>query len=880
MQNLWSDSDAKAAIAKYAAQGHRRGHGVARLHHAPAGRRAGAGAAWRRQHLGEDQGARHLRRRGRRAVRQGQRLGHGQDRAARPARGAPRADPRLYGLHELSDEDMVNVQRCNLLDSAAPNPSVETLFHAFLPHKFVDHTHANAVLALTDQPDGEALAREVYGARGVVVPYIMPGFGLAKAMKDAFDKNPKVEGLILLKHGIFSMGETAREAYERMIELVTLAEKRLAKAAATSSPAEAAGGARDAGRDRADPAWPLAAGQGRRPRGGARMVLDFRASPAILHFVNGEEMARYSQPGTVTPDHVIRTKAEPLIVPAPEAGKLDAFKGGQGGARHLRRRLSRLFRAQQRAAMPSKKELDPVPRLILVPGLGLFAMGASAKDAAVAADLAETMVEVITAAERLGTFQPFAKPTSSTWNTGRSSRPSSARAPRSRSRGTWPPSPAAARASARRRRPRSPAKAPKWSCSTATLQSEGLRRRLRRDRRGLGARRLRQVAATFGGVDIVVSNAGAAWQGRIGDVDDKVLRQSFELNFWATRPWRRTRCASCAPRGGRLPAVQRLQAGGEPGPGFRPLWPAQGRDAVPDAPIRARPRRRRHPLQRRQRRPHPHGPAHRRDDRQRSKARGAHEDDYMAGNLLSREVKADDVAQAFVSLALAHEDHRRGADGRRRQHRGGTALRNPHPCARLTPTVQDRSMTIKVVPSPAYRRPHDRHRCAQAAHARRGRRRSMPAWTTTPCSCCRARTSPTSSSSPSRQFRRLRGGRQLDRSASRSFAWIPPSPTSRTSTRRARRSRATTSRRMASLGNRLWHSDASFRVVPAKYSILSGRIVATEGGNTEFADMRAAYDALDAATKAEVEDLVCEHSLICSRGQIGFTEFLPDERGQ
>ncbi len=85
-------------------------------------------------------------------------------------------------------------------------------------------------------------------------------------------------------------------------------------------------------------------------------------------------------------------------------------------------------------------------------------------------------------------------------------------------------------------------------------------------------------------------------------------------------------------------------------------------------------------------------------------------------------------------------------------------------------------------------------------------------------------------------------------------------------------------RRMASLGNRLWHSDASFRAVPARYSLLSGRIVTTDSGNTEFADMRAAHDALDAATKAEVEDLICEHSLIYSRGQLGFAEFLPDER--
>ena len=85
-------------------------------------------------------------------------------------------------------------------------------------------------------------------------------------------------------------------------------------------------------------------------------------------------------------------------------------------------------------------------------------------------------------------------------------------------------------------------------------------------------------------------------------------------------------------------------------------------------------------------------------------------------------------------------------------------------------------------------------------------------------------------------------------------------------------------KRMAALGNRLWHTDASFRVIPARYSILSGRIVPAQGPNTEFADMRAAYDALDARTKAEIEDLVCEHSLIYSRGQLGFTEFLPDER--
>ena len=119
---------------------------------------------------------------------------------------------KLRARKELSDEDMVRVQRENLLDPAAPNPSVETLLHAFLPHKFVDHTHSTAVLSLVDQPDGEAICTEVYDKCASIVPYIMPGFALAQAAADVFEKTPGVEGLILHKHGIFTFGDTAREA--------------------------------------------------------------------------------------------------------------------------------------------------------------------------------------------------------------------------------------------------------------------------------------------------------------------------------------------------------------------------------------------------------------------------------------------------------------------------------------------------------------------------------------------------------------------------------------------------------------------------------------------------------------------------------------------
>src|SRR3954464_12469482 len=135
---------------------------------------------------------------------------------------------RLRGGDSLSDEEMVRVQRANLLDPGAPNPSVETLLHAFLPHKYVDHTHSTAVLSIADQPDAAERCADLYGRRMGLVPYIMPGFLLAKKAAEIFEADPAVEGLVLIKHGIFTFGDTAREAYERMIAMVSLAEERLA----------------------------------------------------------------------------------------------------------------------------------------------------------------------------------------------------------------------------------------------------------------------------------------------------------------------------------------------------------------------------------------------------------------------------------------------------------------------------------------------------------------------------------------------------------------------------------------------------------------------------------------------------------------------------
>src|SRR5215467_7530378 len=242
----------------------------------------------------------------------------------------------LRSRDALSDEDMVSFQRANLLDPLAPNPSVETLLHAFVPHKFVDHSHSTAVLSLVDQADGEAICGEIYDGRLAIVPYIMPGFALAKKAAEMFDAMPSATGLILHKHGIFTFGESARQAYERMIEMVSLAEARLARnrkavfapirlpqrGAPYAEVAPIVRGVCSLKDAKVEGAW-------------RRLVLERRSGPAILDFVNGAEVKRYSQAGVVTPDHTIRTKNWPLVLPAPEDGKLDAFKSAAAVAAEI-----------------------------------------------------------------------------------------------------------------------------------------------------------------------------------------------------------------------------------------------------------------------------------------------------------------------------------------------------------------------------------------------------------------------------------------------------------------------------------------------------------------------------------------------------------------
>ncbi len=595
--------------------------------------------------------------------------GSGWDMAAIEPAGLPavRLEPlrKLRSRERLSDEEMVRFQRANLIDPTSPNPSVETLLHAFLPHAVVDHTHSTAVLSLVDQADSRALCEEVYNGRVGFVPYVMPGFDLAKAAAALFDKNPKVEGLILDKHGLFSFGDDARASYERTVELVSAAEERLSrnrKAVFITAqlPQDCLRAADVAPVLRGACALPDDSNEG----AWRRLILDFRTSDAILNFVNGKEVSRYANAGVVTPDHTIRTKNWPLIVPAPDAAKsADFAKEARAAARAFADRYRAYFDRQNQRVGGTKKMLDPLPRIALVPGVGLFGLGRSKKDAALVADLAEVAIESITEAEAIGRFQPISEADMfdmEYWSLEQAKLGGAKELPLAGQVAVVTGAAGAIGAATARALNAAGAEVAMLDRDGPALieMAKAIRGAIPvicdvTDRISVRDA-FEQILANFGGVDIVVSNAGAAWTGRIGEVSDEILRKSFELNFFSHQyvAQAATRIMLAQGIGGCL-LFNVSKAAVSPGPDFGPY-------ALPKAATFALVRQYALDYGKEGIRANGVNADRIRSGllteeflRERSKARGISEKEYMSGNLLGREVTADDVAQAFVAQALA-----------------------------------------------------------------------------------------------------------------------------------------------------------------------------------------------------------------------------------
>jgi rhamnose utilization protein RhaD (predicted bifunctional aldolase and dehydrogenase) len=291
---------------------------------------------------------------------------------------------RLAALPALSDPEMVNELRTHLTRAAAPTPSVEAILHALLPHRYVDHTHADAVVTVCNTPGGAERIREIYGDAAVVVPYVMPGFDLARACAQRFpaEATPQTVGMVLLHHGIFTFGETARESYQRMVDLVGKAEAYLARRGAWSLPAP------PAAEPRPIPRREVAALRAALSRAaGFPLLLAVHGDGRSLAFARRPDVAELSQQGPATPDHVIRTKRLPLLGRDVE-GYAAAYRS--------------YFEAHAPAARQPKAMLDPAPRVVLDPELGLCTAGRTAQEANVVFDVYGRTMDAIERAALLG----------------------------------------------------------------------------------------------------------------------------------------------------------------------------------------------------------------------------------------------------------------------------------------------------------------------------------------------------------------------------------------------------------------------------------------------------------------------------------------------
>ncbi|MGH7298323.1 MAG: SDR family oxidoreductase, partial [Polyangiaceae bacterium] len=546
-----------------------------------------------------------------------------------------------------------------------------TLLHAFLPGKYVDHTHADAILALADQPDGRKIFASLYGKGLVWIPYVMPGFALAKRCIEEFERvaahdEPTV--MVLEKHGLLTWGESAEESYHRTIDAVSQAELYAADRRGTAS--ITSGTRAEASETMVLPRLrgALAKLAGDSPERGP--VLRTRATQAILTFLERRDAAELVARGCVTPDHVIRTKPTAMLVAKP--AYTDAAKLGEqlrAGVEEYARHYDAYFEDMCRIKKVKKTKLDPWPRIVLLPGFGAVAIAPTAREADVALDVYEHAVDVMTAAAEVGSFTPVTRADLfdvEYWSLEQAKLKPSTPAPLARCIAVVTGAASGIGLATVERLLAGGAHVAMVDRDFDTLvpavekMARGRKERVLMvvadvtDEDAVRGAFARTVGA-WGGVDVVVSNAGSAPQGRIESAEgEKALHESMELNCLShARVARRAvEVMAAQGRGGCL-LFNASKAAFNPGPGFGPYAVAKGAlvalmrqyavdlgaQGVRSNAVNA--------------------------DRirtqlfaggvveARAKARGLSVDDYFRSNLLAREVTADDVADAFVYLAGA-----------------------------------------------------------------------------------------------------------------------------------------------------------------------------------------------------------------------------------
>ncbi len=576
-----------------------------------------------------------------------------------PGLPAVKLDPLLALKNKkyLSDEDMVAYQKRNLIDIKSPNPSVETFLHAFLPFKYVDHTHADAVLNITNRPGGLNLCKKIFGNKVSIVPYVMPGFMLAKKINEVYSKNPKINCLILMNHGIFTFANDCKEAYDLMIKYVSKAEntikklkskkiKQIKKFSPKFNPHEVAPIIRGLLSENKD----------------QKFVINYRLNKHLKYFINGKNVRAYSSKGTATPDHVIRVKPFPLIITPKKNSSVEEFrKIAKKAFENYRKKYIHYFNVNHRKTKEKKVMLDTSPRVVLVQNVGMFSVGKDLNAAKIAGDLTETNARVISSVEETSSYKFI--PEKDLFDVE-----------------YW----SLEQAKIKKKKKLLEGNVVVVTGSTGTIGFETYKmfksygaevilldnnlERLKEVQSKIKdlcihcdvtskksvKKAFNQICEKFGGIDILISNAGTAPGGSIGEVSDELLRKSFEINFFSHQ-----NCASEAVKimkkqntnGCLLFNISKQSV--NPGKNFGPYGLPKsallslckqyavdyGSYGIRSNGVNADRIR--------------SGLMTDKMIKTRAKARAVSTSDYMKGNLLLNEVKAEDVAKAFFHLATS-----------------------------------------------------------------------------------------------------------------------------------------------------------------------------------------------------------------------------------
>ncbi|MFO0586445.1 MAG: bifunctional aldolase/short-chain dehydrogenase [Polyangiaceae bacterium] len=598
---------------------------------------------------------------------------------------------KLTDLASLSDEQMVKELRGQTIDWSRPQPSVEALLHALIPGKFVDHSHSDALLAITNQPDGADRVRAIYGDAVLVIPYAMPGFALAKKVAtlwaERVAKGPLPELLVLDKHGIFTWGDTAEQSYERMIAAVSKAEDALAKGHARAPRTvrtyerTPAGDGEDAHMTRRATIATVLRGELQR-RSDQPWITAWRTSDLLLEAAARPDALALLAKGCATPDHVIRTKPKPLVL-----GDLPTT------ASELRTAIGAAldaFAAEYAAYFERCKQLrgtdpivlDPWPRVIWIPGLGVLAIGRSRKDADIAADIAEHTAAIVLDAADLGAYEPASEIDLFDMEYWSLEQAKLTKNDDASSIAGAPSLPFGAGFEGKIALVTGAASGIGFATGAMFLRAgahvvftdrdenllEAVTAPLQKDHPGRvfaipldvlsfedATRAIHRTLTRFGGIDVIVSNAGSASEGKLHtEVGDKNLRFSLELNLLGHQHVARAAALAMIDQGrGGCLLFNASKSAFNQGPDFGPY-------AVPKTALLALMRQYAIDLA-------PQGiragavnadrirtalftPAF---VEARAKARNVGVDEYFKANLLRRETTADDVAGAFVYLAAA-----------------------------------------------------------------------------------------------------------------------------------------------------------------------------------------------------------------------------------